>query len=92
MHMLPVAFSLMASFMSAVTLLGVSSENYVYGIHFVVINLSYVIFTPLAAYVYLPIFYKLQVTSAYEVRPLEKSKFNKGLINYHSIWKEDMGS
>ncbi|GJQ70612.1 hypothetical protein Trydic_g23005 [Trypoxylus dichotomus] len=66
MHVLPVAFSLMASFMSAVTLLGVSSENYVFGIQFVVINLSYVLCTPLVAYLYLPIFYKLQVTSAYE--------------------------
>lgn len=31
MSVLPVAFSLMASFMSAVTLLGVPKENYFYG-------------------------------------------------------------
>uniref|UniRef100_V5GM94 Putative sodium-dependent multivitamin transporter n=1 Tax=Anoplophora glabripennis TaxID=217634 RepID=V5GM94_ANOGL len=62
----PVAFSLMASFMSAITLLGVSSENYTYGIQFIVINISYGIFTPVAAYLYLPIFFKLQATSAYE--------------------------
>ena len=46
--------------MSSITLLGVSSENYVYGTQFVVINLAYIIGTPLAAYFYLPgIFYGL---------------------------------
>ena len=30
-QVVPVAFSLMASFMSAITLLGVSQENYTYG-------------------------------------------------------------
>ncbi|KAJ8917418.1 hypothetical protein NQ315_005464 [Exocentrus adspersus] len=66
MPIAPVAFSLMASFMSAVTLLGVSSENYTYGIQFIVINISYGLCTPIAAYLYLPIFFKLQATSAYE--------------------------
>lgn len=64
----PVAFSLMASFMSAITLLGVSSETYVYGGQFIMVNLMYVIYTPVAAYLYLPVFFKLQATSAYEVR------------------------
>lgn len=66
MPFLPVAFSLMASFMSAITLLGVSSENYSYGIQFIVINISYGLFTPVAAYLYLPVFFELQATSAYE--------------------------
>lgn len=72
----PVAFSLMASFMSAITLLGVSSENYTYGIQFIVINISYPIFTAIAAYLYLPVFFQLQATSAYEY--LEK-RFGKAL-------------
>jgi hypothetical protein len=67
MSIIPVAFSLMASFMSAVTLLGVSMENYSYGTQFVMINISYGIATPIAAYGYLPVFYELQATSAYEV-------------------------
>lgn len=62
-----VSFSLMASFMSSVTLLGVSMENYQYGTIFVIINLSYGLFTPFAAYLYLPVFFKMQATSAYEV-------------------------
>lgn len=53
--------------MSAITLLGVSMENYQYGTLFVVINLSYGLATPIAAYLYLPVFFKLQATSAYEV-------------------------
>lgn len=57
----------MASFMSAITLLGVSSENYLYGTQFVVINISYGLSTPIAAYLYLPVFFKLQKISAYEV-------------------------
>lgn len=68
MSVAPVAFSLMASFMSAITLLGVSSENYTYGFQFIVINISYGLMTPVAAYLYVPVFFRLQATSAYEVR------------------------
>uniref|UniRef100_A0A1B6DHZ5 Sodium-dependent multivitamin transporter n=1 Tax=Clastoptera arizonana TaxID=38151 RepID=A0A1B6DHZ5_9HEMI len=63
---IPVAISLMASFMSAITLLGVSAEIYNYGTLFLIINFAYVIFTPIAAYLYLPVFFKLGATSAYE--------------------------
>ena len=54
--------------MSSITLLGVSSENYLYGTQFVLINLAYIIGTPLSAYFYLPVFYKLQNTSVYQVK------------------------
>lgn len=66
MSVVPVAFSLMASFMSAVTLLGVPSENYFYGTQFVIINIAYIFGTPIAAYLFLPVFYDLQVVSVYE--------------------------
>lgn len=62
----PVAFSLMASFMSAITILGVSMEIYQYGTMFVIINISYVISTPIAAYLILPVFYRLKTASVYE--------------------------
>lgn len=65
---IPVAFSLMASFMSAISLFGVSAENYSRGTQFVVINLSYILATPIIAYVYLPVFFKLGNLSVYEVR------------------------
>ncbi|CAK9818230.1 Putative sodium-dependent multivitamin transporter [Anthophora plagiata] len=66
MSIVPVGVALVVSFMSAITLLGVSAENYTYGTQFVVINLSYLIGTPLVCYGYLPVFFKLQATSAYE--------------------------
>lgn len=62
----PVAIGLMVSFLSAVSLLGVSSENYVYGTQYAVVNLGYGLATPFAAYLYLPVFFKLQATSAFE--------------------------
>lgn len=47
--------------------MGVSNENYQFGIQFIVVNISYGLATPVAAYLFLPVFYKMQVRSAYEV-------------------------
>ncbi|EDV98306.1 putative sodium-dependent multivitamin transporter [Drosophila grimshawi] len=66
MSAFPVSFSLMASFMSAITLLGVSSESYQFGTLFGVINISYLLSTPIAAYIFLPVFYRMRTTSVYE--------------------------
>ena len=55
----------MASFMSAITMLGVTQETYTYGTQFVLINVAYLIGTPIVAYVYLPVFFRMQNTSAY---------------------------
>ena len=72
---LPVAFSLMASFMSAITLLGVTMENYRHGTQFVLINLSYLLSTPVAAYLFLPVFHGLQSPSVYRFVSLSRSTF-----------------
>ena len=94
MSILPVAFSLMASFMSAITLLGVSAETYTYGASFVLINISYIIGTPISAYIFLPVFYRLKITSIYEylemrysrsVRIMASSIFMVQMIFYMSI-------
>ncbi|GIY14011.1 putative sodium-dependent multivitamin transporter [Caerostris darwini] len=74
MPIIPVAFSLMASFMSAITILGLAAENYMNGTQFVIINIAYIVGTPIAAFVFLPVFYQMQATSAFEY--LEK-RFNK---------------
>lgn len=66
MSIIPVAIALVVSFMSAITLLGLSSENYYYGSQFAIINISYVIGTPIVCYGFLPVFVKLQATSTYE--------------------------
>ncbi|XP_068631140.1 putative sodium-dependent multivitamin transporter [Battus philenor] len=94
MSILPVAVSLMASFMSAITLLGVSAENYYYGMQFVVINISYGIATPIASRLYLPVFFGLQKTSTYEylelrfgpqIRLLASLTYTLQMILYNGI-------
>lgn len=66
MSVFPVALSILASFMSAITLLGTASEMYIYGTQYLFIIFSYCLVIPATAYLYMPIFYSLHVTSAYE--------------------------
>ena len=67
MTVLPVALSLLASFMSAITLLGTPSEIYQYGTQYWLIGPSYIFVMIVTAHVMLPIYYRLRLTSAYEV-------------------------
>lgn len=46
-------------------MLGVTQETYNYGTQFVLINIAHLIGTPIAAYVYLPVFFRMQNASAY---------------------------
>ncbi|XP_072939947.1 putative sodium-dependent multivitamin transporter isoform X2 [Epargyreus clarus] len=66
MSIFPVAISLMASFMSAISILGGSAENYYYGMQFVVINIGVFLVMPITCQFYLPVFFGLQKTSTYE--------------------------
>ncbi|KAH8038313.1 hypothetical protein HPB51_000745 [Rhipicephalus microplus] len=66
MSVFPVALSILASFMSAITLLGTASEMYIYGTQYLLIIFSYCLVIPATAYLYMPVFYRLHVTSAYE--------------------------
>lgn len=71
MSLLPVTLSLLASFLSAVTLLGTPTEIYTYDIMYLWIILGYLMMIPLAAHVYTPIFYNLKLTSVFEVNYLD---------------------
>lgn len=62
----PVAMSVLASFMSAITLLGTPAEVYKYGTQYFMINVAFCVVVPITAYLYLPVFYDLGITSAYE--------------------------
>lgn len=53
--------------MSAVTLLGTPAELYQFGSIYLLIAFAFMLVMPSTNYLYLPIFFKLQVTSAYEV-------------------------
>ncbi|XP_070534914.1 sodium-coupled monocarboxylate transporter 2-like isoform X2 [Ptychodera flava] len=66
MHAVPVAMSLVASFMSAITVLGTPAEIYIYGTMFCYFGLTYSIVMWFSAEFYMPIFYRLLITSAYE--------------------------
>lgn len=55
------------SFMSAITLLGTPAEIYQYGTMYWLVVLAFFLVMPATNYLYMPIFYELQVTSAYEV-------------------------
>ncbi|XP_039282301.1 putative sodium-dependent multivitamin transporter [Nilaparvata lugens] len=81
----PVALSLMTSMMSSIALLGLSSEVYLHGIQFVVINIGYVIAAPIVAYFFLPVYFKLQATSIFEYLEKRfglKTRFMASLIYF----------
>ncbi|CAK9832019.1 Sodium-coupled monocarboxylate transporter 2 [Anthophora retusa] len=66
MSIFPISMSLIASYISGITILGLPAEMYVYGTQFwcVIIADSFVSLTMAA--VYLPVFYGLGITSSYE--------------------------
>ncbi|XP_017394221.1 sodium-coupled monocarboxylate transporter 2 [Cebus imitator] len=70
----PVALSLTASFMSAVTVLGTPSEVYRFGASFIVFFISYLFVIVLTSELFLPVFYRSGITSTYEYLQL---RFNK---------------
>ena len=67
MTAVPVAMSLTASFMSGITVIGTPAESYRYGTAFWLFAFSYAIMTVFSAEVFVPLFYRLGVTSTYEV-------------------------
>ena len=64
----PLALSVLASAISAVSLLGFPSEVYTHGGQFIVILFSYPFPVLTSMYVFLPIFRQLKVTSVNEVK------------------------
>ncbi|XP_001948596.2 sodium-coupled monocarboxylate transporter 1 [Acyrthosiphon pisum] len=80
MSVFPITMSLVASHISGITLLGVPSEIYSNGTQYLivgVVNNIVVIFTVI--YIYLPVFYDLQLTSVYEYLGLRFDSNIRGL-------------
>ncbi|NWS87099.1 SC5A8 protein, partial [Toxostoma redivivum] len=75
MNALPVALSLTASFMSAVTVLGTPAEIYRYGAVFCIFAITYALVVLCSAEIFLPVFYKLGITSTYEYLELRFNKY-----------------
>ncbi|KAG8439458.1 hypothetical protein GDO86_005608 [Hymenochirus boettgeri] len=74
MTAVPVALSLTASFMSAVTVLGTPAEVYRFGSMFSIFAITYALVVVVSSEVFLPVFYRLGITSTYEYLEL---RFNK---------------
>lgn len=67
MKIIPVSVSLVASWISGISLLGTSTEIYVYGVQYCYIVSAVVLMGLMMNYIFLPVFHDLQITSAYEV-------------------------
>lgn len=63
----PVGISILASFTSAISILGFSAEIYRYGTIYLMITLSYPLTQGLTALIFIPLFHGLKITSAYQV-------------------------
>ncbi|GAB1286669.1 Sodium-coupled monocarboxylate transporter 2 [Apodemus speciosus] len=70
----PVALSLTASFMSAVTVLGTPAEVYRFGASFLIFLIAYAFVVFFTSELFLPVFYRSGITSTYEYLQL---RFNK---------------
>ncbi|XP_041496095.1 sodium-dependent multivitamin transporter-like [Microtus oregoni] len=74
MGCLPVALSLLATFQSAVAILGAPAEIYQFGTQYWFLGCSYFLGLLIPAHIFIPVFYRLHLTSAYEYLEL---RFNK---------------
>ncbi|XP_008282701.1 sodium-coupled monocarboxylate transporter 1-like [Stegastes partitus] len=71
---LPVSASLITTFMSSVTLLTNPVEVYQYGAIFGLLSISYIVAIVVSSEIFLPFFYRLNITSVYEYLEL---RFNR---------------
>ncbi|XP_011311839.1 sodium-coupled monocarboxylate transporter 1 [Fopius arisanus] len=74
MNTLPVSLSLIASFISGISLLGTPTEIYVHGTSYLFIGIGIILVGFTMSSIYLPVFQELRLTSTYEY--LER-RFNK---------------
>ncbi|CAH1155465.1 unnamed protein product [Phaedon cochleariae] len=82
MNVLPVAISLTASHCSGVTLLAVPSEVYKFGASYWLVTISIPLVAILTNWVFLPVFYKLQLISTYEYLGLRFDKKTRKLSSF----------
>ncbi|PZC85702.1 hypothetical protein B5X24_HaOG215972 [Helicoverpa armigera] len=74
MKLLPVCFSLVASFISGISLLGIPTELYIYGTPYVFTLIGTLLMSIIISYTFLPILHELKLTSAYEYLELRYDK------------------
>ncbi|XP_038633886.1 sodium-coupled monocarboxylate transporter 1-like [Scyliorhinus canicula] len=62
----PIAFSLAASFMSAITMIGYPAEVYNTGLNVLLLNFTLLLTSIITCLIYIPLFYRLNIISTYE--------------------------
>ncbi|KAM3937341.1 sodium/iodide cotransporter [Leptodactylus fuscus] len=82
MSAVPVGLSLSASFMSAVQVLGVPAEAYRYGAKFLQMCLGQALNSALTAFIFMPLFYRLGITSTYHYLEM---RFGRSVRLYGTI-------
>uniref|UniRef100_A0A669CJA7 Solute carrier family 5 member 8, like n=1 Tax=Oreochromis niloticus TaxID=8128 RepID=A0A669CJA7_ORENI len=100
MTAVPVAMSLTASFMSGITVIGTPAESYRFGSAYWIFGFAYAIMSAISAEIFVPLFYRLGVTSAYEYLELRFSRpiriigtsmyIVQTLISYYSVTGLDL--
>ncbi|GFU22031.1 putative sodium-dependent multivitamin transporter [Nephila pilipes] len=81
MSVTPVAFSLMATFMSSTTLMGIPVEMYLYGTNMTFMNLGFILGPIITSYMFMPIFFANDVSTAYEYLEKRFGKTTRRLIS-----------
>uniref|UniRef100_A0A1B0EY77 Sodium/solute symporter n=1 Tax=Phlebotomus papatasi TaxID=29031 RepID=A0A1B0EY77_PHLPP len=66
MQIFPIAMSLIATYISGITLLGTPTEIYVFGVQYMYIMIGVYIVAIIMTFVFLPVFHDLKLTSTYE--------------------------
>ncbi|XP_068436796.1 solute carrier family 5 member 6 isoform X2 [Clinocottus analis] len=74
MSCLPVSLSLIASFQSAVAIIGIPAEIYTNGTQYWFIGCAYFLGLLIPAHVFIPVLYKLRLSSAYQYLELRFSR------------------
>ncbi|KAH8246839.1 hypothetical protein KR032_001861 [Drosophila birchii] len=82
MLVIPIAFSLVASFVSGITLLGLPTEVYSYGVQYLYVACGVIGMGVVMGVFYLPVFHDLNITSTYEYLEV---RFDRRLRLYGSI-------
>uniref|UniRef100_A0AAY5KD69 Solute carrier family 5 member 8 n=1 Tax=Esox lucius TaxID=8010 RepID=A0AAY5KD69_ESOLU len=83
MTAVPVAMSLTASFMSGITVIGTPAEAYRFGAAFWIFGISYAIMSTITAEVFVPLFYRLGITSTYEYLEM---RYNMLVLTGLDLW------
>ncbi|XP_055940966.1 putative sodium-dependent multivitamin transporter [Argiope bruennichi] len=76
----PVAFSLLATYISAISLLGIPAETYLYGVRYSVCILGLLVGYLFCAYGCMPTYYDLNVSTTYEYLEIRFGKTIRNIV------------